>query len=80
MDVAARDLLTYTMTLAKSDLNADVLHQAKRRIIDTIGCAIAAHAAPPVNMARRTAPNVREGKTARIWGCLSRTSLDMAAF
>ena len=80
MDNTAHDLLNYTMTLAESDLGADVLHQAKRRIIDTIGCAIGAHAAPPVKIARKIAPKVHEGKTARVWGCQSRTSLDMAAF
>lgn len=80
MGDTARDLLSYTMSLTHSELDAQVLHQAKRRIIDAIGCAIGAYAAPPVKIARKVAPAVYQGRTARVLGSLSRTSLDMAAF
>lgn len=80
MDTAARELVSFTTSLAHSDLNSHVLHQAKRRLIDTLGCAIGAYTAPPVKIARRVAPRVVEGNAARIIGSLLPTSLDMAAF
>lgn len=80
MDAVACDLVSYTTTLTPSDLNPTVLHQAKRRVIDTLACALGAYAVAPVKIARRVAPRVTEGERARIFGSLLPTSLDMAAF
>jgi 2-methylcitrate dehydratase len=45
-------MVDYAAALRIGDLPAAVAHQAKRRVIDTIGCALAAYAAPPVEIAR----------------------------
>lgn len=80
MDATESRLVTYAMSVTPSNLDSHILHQAKRRVIDTLACAIGAYAAPPVKVGRKIAPRVIEGKSARLMGTLSPTSLDMAAF
>ena len=61
-------------------LDVTVVHQAKRRIVDTIGGALAAYTAPPSRIARRLAWPVAGAEGARVWGSLVKTTPDMAAF
>jgi 2-methylcitrate dehydratase len=73
-------MVDYAAMLEFAALPQAVVHQAKRRVIDTLGGALAAFTAPPVQMARRVAQPIAGARGARIWGSLSRTSADMAAF
>ena len=73
-------LAEYAHTLDIGAIDAKVVHQAKRRMLDTIGCALAAFTAPPSRIARRWALPVAGPEGARVWGSLVRTSPDMAAF
>jgi 2-methylcitrate dehydratase len=73
-------MVDYAASLGFDELPAAVVHQAKRRVIDTIGGALAAFAAPPVQIARKLAPAVAGGLGARVWGSLVRTSPELAAF
>jgi len=57
-----------------------VLHHVKRRILDTVGCALGAYSAPPARIARRLALPVAAEGGARVLGSLVRTAPDMAAF
>jgi 2-methylcitrate dehydratase len=61
-------------------LGAAVVHQAKRRVLDTVGGALAAYSAPPSRIARCLAWPVAGAEGARVWGSLVRTTPDLAAF
>jgi 2-methylcitrate dehydratase len=73
-------LVDYTLSLRWEDLSTHTLHQAQRRMLDTIGGALAAYLAPPVRIARRLALPVAGDTYARIWGSHQRVSPEMAAF
>ena len=75
-----RAMIDYAAGLRFDELSPSVLHQAKRRVIDTIACALAAHASEPARIARTLAPDVSAGRSARVFGSLARTSPEMAAF
>jgi 2-methylcitrate dehydratase len=75
-----RRMVDYAATLNFADLPESVVHHAKRRVLDTIGGALAAFTAPPVQMARRVAQPIAGTRGARVWGSLALTSADMAAF
>ena len=75
-----RAMIDYAASLRFDELSPPVLHQAKRRVIDTIAGALAAHASRPVRIARKLAPEVSNARSARVFGSLARTSPEMAAF
>ena len=50
MDHSTRNMAEFATRLGYADLPPEVVHDCKRRIIDTIGCAIAAFDAEPVRM------------------------------
>ena len=63
MDHSTKSIAEFATRLTFDDLPAEVVHDCKRRIIDTIGCAIAAFDAEPVRIARAVA--TRAGTRAR---------------
>ena len=73
-------MIDYASGLRFDELSPSVLHQAKRRVIDTIAGALAAHASEPARIASKLAPDVSAGRSARVFGSLARTSPEMAAF
>ena len=75
-----RAMIDYAAGLQFDELSPPVLHQAKRRVIDTIGGALAAWSSPPVRIACNLASEVVKGRSARVFGSLARTSPEMAAF
>ena len=75
-----RSMIDYAAGLRFDELSPPVLHHAKRRVIDTIGGALAACESTPARIARRLAPEVANGRSARLFGSLARTSPEMAAF
>lgn len=76
----ASRLASYIDRLSYSDLPPPVIHEVKRRVLDSLGCAYGAMNAPPAKIVRRVAAAVplREGAT--IWGTGTRTTPDLAAF
>ena len=58
MDTMASKLSTYTTALDFADLPVDVVHQAKRLLVDTLGCAIGGYASEPSKVARAIAETV----------------------
>lgn len=80
MDTLESRMVDYAASLNAADLSPAVLNQAKRRIIDTIGGALAAYTAPPVQVARKLAVPIRGREGARVWGSLVRTTADLASF
>ncbi len=80
MDATARHLSTSAAALDFVDLPADAVHEARRRILDSVGCALAAIGAEPGRIARNLAPAVEAPGAASILGTGQATSPDMAAF
>lgn len=78
-DLAGR-LAEYAWGLGFGDLPADVVHEAKRRVIDSLGCALGACAAEPVKVARAVAYGLGGTPVATILGSRDRSSPPLAAF
>src|SRR5262249_46022084 len=70
----------FATRLSYADLPPEVVHDCKRRIIDTIGCAIAAFDAEPVRMARAVAMRTAVPDGATVIGTSHRTLPELAAF
>ena len=77
--IAAR-LAEYAQSLRYGDLSPAVVHEVKRRVLDSIGCAMCAFHAPPCRIARRLAQSVKVADGATVWGTTHRTLPDLATF
>ena len=77
--IAAR-LAEYAQSLRYGDLSPAVVHEVKRRVLDSIGCAMRAFHAPPCRIARRLAQSVKVADGATVWGTTHRTLPDLATF
>ncbi|TLY29351.1 MAG: MmgE/PrpD family protein [Nitrospirae bacterium] len=73
-------LAEYNRFLSYSRLPALVVHEVKRRILDSMGCALGAWNAPPCRIARRLAQSVKVAQGATLWGTGHKTLSDLAAF
>ena len=80
MDKTARLLSDYSCRLSYEDLDAATVHQVKRTLIDTIGCAMGGYLSEPSKVARSLAGSVTGIPPARVLGTNDCSSLDMAAF
>ncbi|MDQ6732645.1 MAG: MmgE/PrpD family protein [Nitrospirota bacterium] len=77
--IAAR-LAEYAQSLRYGDLSPAVVHEVKRRVLDSIGCAMSAFHAPPCRIARSLAQSVKVADGATVWGTTHRTLPDLATF
>jgi 2-methylcitrate dehydratase len=75
-----KTLASYAHRLSFKKLPSEVVHEVKRRIVDSLGCAYGAVTAPPCRMARRLAEDVPVPKGASVWGTEVRTTPELAAF
>ena len=73
-------LARYTQSLCYDDLPIEVIHEVKRRIIDSLGGALGAWNAKPYRIARQLAQSIRISGGATVWGTGQKTSPDLAAF
>src|SRR5882672_4113717 len=73
-------LAAYAAGLRYEDLPAEVVRQAKRLIVDTVGCALGGYASEPATIARDLAATVTSTRPATIMVSGRRTSPDLAAF
>jgi len=80
MDPTTRSIAEFATRLDYADLPAGVIHDCKRRIIDTIGCAIAAFDDEPVRIARAVAMRASVAGGACLIGTSHRTLPELAAF
>ena len=76
----AQMLGAYATSLKYEDLPADVVHQAKRMIVDTLGCALGGYNSEPSRIAREFAATVTSTEPATILCTGEKTSPDLAAF
>ena len=73
-------LSRYCQCLCYEDLSSAVVHEVKRRVLDSLGCALGAWNAPPCRIARRVGQAVQAADGATLWGTNHKTLPDLAAF
>lgn len=73
-------LVRYCQSLCYDDLPSDVVHEVKRRVLDSVGCALGAWSALPCRIARRIGQTVKVADGATLWGTNHKTLPDLAAF
>jgi 2-methylcitrate dehydratase len=80
MDSSTQSIAALAARLNYADLPAEIVRDCKRRIIDTIGCAIAAFDDEPVRIARTVARRASAENGATVIGTAHRTLPELAAF
>ena len=80
MSTIAEQLSDYAASLRFEDLPEEIVHQAKRMIIDTLGCALGGYDSEPAKIARDIASTVTSAQSATILVSGQSTSPDLAAF
>ena len=80
MDASIRDIADYTSAVQFSDLPPAVVHDCKRRVLDTLGCGLGAFEAEPCRIARKVALRVTTPSGACVLGTSHRTLPELAAF
>src|SRR6266850_306983 len=73
-------LSRYGRSLCDDDVPSAVVHEVKRRILDSLGCAFGALTAPPGRIARQLAQAVKVPHGATLWGTNHKTLPDLATF
>ncbi len=77
----ARRIAEWVQTVSFDKLPENVVHEAKKRIIDSFAVAIGAFHEEPVAIARKIALlNTSSSYPATVWGTLHRSTADHAAF
>ena len=80
MDATTDFLSDYAHRLTFDDLTPETVHQVKRTLVDTLGCAAGAFDGEPAEIARTVASRVQGNPPARVLGTRTTTSADLAAF
>lgn len=80
MDGITEQIVTYISSLDGTALPAGVIHEAKRRLVDSLGCAIAAADSPPAAIARELAAESTGSFSATAIGLPAPTTVELAAF
>src|SRR4029453_17272839 len=80
MDPTTEYLSDYACRLTYENLSPGAVHQVKRTLVDSLGCAVGAFDSEPASIARRMASRVQGNPPARILGTAQGSSTDRAAF
>jgi 2-methylcitrate dehydratase len=80
MTTIVQQLSAYACGLRYDDLPRDVIHQAKRLIVDTVGCALGGYKGPAAAIARDIAGAVASREPATVMVSGERSSVDLATF
>jgi len=73
-------LAKYASDLSYQDLGQETVSEAKKRVIDALGCAIGAHRERPVKIARKAALRISEGGPSTLLGTSKKSRPDVATF
>src|SRR5881296_4664789 len=76
----AHQLADYACALRFEDLSKDVVHEVKRRVLDSLGCAIGAWKEEPCVIARKVASEFSAKRGSTIVGTSHKAPPDWAAF
>ena len=79
-DVTVERLLRHAQGLRYDTLSPAVVHETKRRVIDTFASALGAYDEPVSVMSRAIAARTRSDLAARVWGSDIVTTPELAAF
>jgi 2-methylcitrate dehydratase len=80
MDATTKRLAQYVSSLRYEHLGAGAIHEGKRHLIDSFGCAMGGYRSGPADIARRVAPAWSGTPSARILGDGKQTTPEAAAF
>ncbi|HEY4374194.1 MAG TPA: MmgE/PrpD family protein [Burkholderiales bacterium] len=80
MDKSTETLAAYAGGLRAADIPAEVMHSAKAKLIDTLGCAMGGYNTPLCTITREMAKSTGGNPPARVLGTQVATSPGMAAF
>lgn len=80
MDRTTEALSRYVTSLRYGTLGLPAIHEAKRHLIDSLGCAVGGYGSEPAVIARRLAPAWSSSPCARILGEGRSTTPEAAAF
>lgn len=80
MTTLVEQLSAYAAALRYEDLPVEVVRQAKRLIVDTVGCALGGYDSAPARIARALAGEVTGRQPARVMVSGQRTSPELATF
>src|SRR5438128_9278208 len=76
----AHQLADYACGLRFEDLSPEVVHEVKRRVIDSLGCALGAWKEEPCRIAREVASEFSAKRGATVFGTSHKAPPDWAAF
>ncbi len=76
----AEQLADYVHSTNYQDVPENVVHETKKRIVDSLGCAIGAFNAVPVRISRKVAEASRITQGSTLFGTRKKTNPDLAAF
>lgn len=79
MTTVERQLAAYPSRFRASALSRDVLDEARRRVLDTLGCFFGAYRAKPGRLVRETLARSTTGE-ATLWGSRRRAAGELAAW
>lgn len=80
MDRTSELLSSYACQLSYEDLSPATVHQVKRTVVDTLGCAMGGYLSEPAKIARRLAASVNSAAPSRVLGTGDYSSMDLAGF
>ncbi|MEC9287207.1 MAG: MmgE/PrpD family protein [Chloroflexota bacterium] len=80
MDQTTEMLAAYACRLSFEDLGFKTVHQVKRTLVDTVGCAMGGFVSEPAKIARGMASSITSTTPSRVLGTNEYTSPDMAGF
>jgi 2-methylcitrate dehydratase len=76
----AQQLAEYVRSVKYQDVSEDVIHETKKRIVDSLGCGIGAYNSEPAKISRNVAETARDEKGSTLFGTRRRTTPELAAF
>ena len=79
-DSLGEAIVHYALNIRFEDLDQQVINEVKRRVLDSLGVALAAFTAEPVKIARGIARNYKSSIEATLWGTPNTAAIDWASF
>jgi 2-methylcitrate dehydratase len=76
----AEKLADYVHSTNYNVVPENVIHETKKRIIDSLGCGIGAFNEEPVKISRKVAQAARDSQGSTLFGTRKKTTPDLAAF
>ncbi len=80
MTTMGRTIADWVHNLDYAQIDDATIHEVKRRVIDSIGCALGAYYAPPSMITRAVAESTHDTRSGIVLGTTHSTRPDLAAF